>query len=167
MTAAKAASELRWVPVGAGQLALWHRPSRRSFPDIKSSGCTCVVTLLSEPEGASTLGDAARAAGIDWLWLPLPNGDTPTGASRDLLAQGIERLSASLGQGSRILLHCSAGIHRTGMVAYALLRRLGYTRTGALEQIGLMREHTRLGLQEHHLLLGDQLAPPISNSNKQ
>jgi protein tyrosine/serine phosphatase len=35
-------------------------------------------------------------------------------------------MSATLRDGGRIYLHCSAGIHRTGMIAAALLFHLGH-----------------------------------------
>jgi protein-tyrosine phosphatase len=57
-----------------------------------------------------------------------------------------------------MLIHCSAGIHRTGMVAYALLRRRGLSRDDALGVLGEARRHTREGVQERHLRWGDALA---------
>ena len=44
----------------------------------------------------------------------------------------------------RVLIHCTAGIHRTGMVAYSLLRFSGYTQQESLETILLMRKETKV-----------------------
>jgi hypothetical protein len=58
-----------------------------------------------------------------------------------------ERLDA----GRAILIHCSAGIHRTGMIAYALLRWRGHSEDVALAVIAKMRLHTRDGVQRKQL----------------
>lgn len=147
-----------WVTIGAGRLALWHRPSLKHLGAIRDAGCSHVVTLLSEREGARNLGDAMTKAGLAWIWLPMPNSDEPAGAARGTLEEGLAELSHLLDEGHSLLIHCSAGIHRTGMTAYALLRHRGHDREQALAIIGQARAHTRDGVQERHLRWGDDLA---------
>jgi hypothetical protein len=48
-----------------------------------------LVTLLSASEGASALGAAARAAGLEWIWLGLPNAQRPEPPLRDEIAGGL------------------------------------------------------------------------------
>src|SRR4051794_32044689 len=72
-----------WVPVGRGRLALWHRPRLVSIPRLAAAGCTGVLTLLSEREGAQQIGDPVRRAGMVWFWVPVPNGHPPTGELRE------------------------------------------------------------------------------------
>lgn len=67
-----------------------------------------------------------------------------------------DRLEAS----RSILIHCSAGIHRTGMVAYALLRWYGCDEEQALASIGAMRPHTRDGLQRKQIEWGNEAVRP-------
>jgi predicted protein tyrosine phosphatase len=150
--------DLTWVPVGAGRLALWHRPGRKHLTAIRDAGCSHLVTLLSEREGAREIGEAATNAGFTWIWLPLPNSDEPVGAARAILEHGLSELSRLLDEGRALLIHCSAGIHRTGMTAYALLRHRGLDREQALSIIGQSRAHTRDGVQERHLRWGDDLS---------
>lgn len=158
MTAPDGPADFRWVAVGTGRLALWHRPALRQIAVLKQSGCDHLITLLSEREGAATIGAAAKSAGLGWIWLPLPSSDIPTGTARDAVEERLIVISGLLDREASMILHCSAGIHRTGMIAYALLRLRGDTREVALERIGEMRGHTRDGLQHRHLVLGDELA---------
>jgi protein-tyrosine phosphatase len=150
--------DIHWTTIGAGRLALWHRPGRRHFSALHQVGVTHLVTLLSESEGARTIGDQARAAGIGWIWLPLQGAKEPPAGVRPALDAGLAEASNLLDQGASLLIHCSAGIHRTGMFAYALLRHRNQTRDAALSTIEQSRRHTREGLNERHLVWGDNVA---------
>lgn len=145
----------RWVAVGPGRLALWHRPRLRGVPWLPRAGCDRVVTLLSEREGGREIGALVERAGLDWTWIPLPGGRPPTGAPAERVREAIRELSGRLDAGESVLLHCSAGIHRTGMVAYALLRHRGLGPDEALGRIEAMRPVTRAGLLPAHLAWGD------------
>ena len=46
----------------------------------------------------------------------------------------------------RVLVHCAAGIHRTGVVAYSLLRARGFNNTEAMLKIKSIREATYNGV---------------------
>lgn len=150
---------LRWVNVGGGQLALTHRPKLRGMPGLQAEGCVRLATLLSAREGAERIGALAQEAGLAWTWLPLANGQPPTGeeAWREV-ERGLATLATHLSEGERIALHCSAGIHRTGMIAYALLRTLGNTPEQALDAIEKMRPVTRAGLTPPRQRFGDAIA---------
>jgi protein-tyrosine phosphatase len=69
-----------------------------------------------------------------------------------------DRLKDNLEEGHHIYIHCSAGIHRTGMIANALLRYLGYTADESEALIAELRTHTAEGVGEHRLAWGDQFA---------
>lgn len=152
-----------FVPTGSGRLALGHRPKVRALADLKSSGCTHVLTLLSEREGAKSIGAAASSAGLAWVWFPLENGD-PLPAERDPdVRELFDRVERLLGEGSSVLIHCSAGIHRTGMIAYALLRHLGLSKEAALEHLRALRDLTAAGVGDARLAWGDRFAAPAQH----
>jgi protein tyrosine/serine phosphatase len=46
----------------------------------------------------------------------------------------------------KMLIHCSAGVHRTGFVAYLLLRMNGLESEQAFEKLKEMREETYLNV---------------------
>ena len=152
-----------WVPVGSGRLALWHRPGLRAIPYLSRTGCDRVVTLLSAAEGAEEVGAAVETAGLAWSWIPLASGRPPQGGPDRVARAGVRGLLEWLEAGESILLHCSAGIHRTGMIAYAALRSSGCGRAASLRRIAEMRSHTRNGLREAHLIWGEEVAKELAS----
>lgn len=144
-----------WVPVCHGFMAVSHRPKKKIFPTLKLQGCTHLLTLLSEREGAREIGDAAKHAGIEWLWFPLESGD-PLDSAREVEVRSFfEQIRPILESPHHILVHCSAGIHRTGMVTYALLRYLGLEPTEARSKLHEMRPMTADGVGDNRLAWGD------------
>jgi protein-tyrosine phosphatase len=91
---------------------------------MKRAGVTHVTTVLSRSEGAEAVGAAAKRAGIEWLWIDLGSTKTLPDSRRPDVLEALAAMTATLGAGGRIYLHCSAGIHRTGMIAAALLFHL-------------------------------------------
>ncbi len=150
--------DARFIPIGKGRLTLYHRPGAKAFAGLAEQGCTHVVTLLRDTEGAEKIGNAIRARGMQWVWVPVPNGDYPQGEVHERLVQAIPTISRLLDEGASVLIHCSAGIHRTGMLGYGLLRWRGLTQDEALEKIGQMRPQTRDGILPRHIRWGNQLA---------
>jgi len=153
---------LQWVGVGAGKMVLRGRPKHKLIPQLTTLGCSRVVTLLSEREGGKELGEIIQAAGLAWTWLPLSNVRYPEGATQDMLIAALPMLSSYLDNGDAILIHCSAGIHRTGMVAYGLLRWRGYSQAEARAAIAAMRGFTAQGMLPHHFAWGDDLVQQAS-----
>jgi protein-tyrosine phosphatase len=144
-----------WVEVGGGRLWARGRPGMRLVATLPSLGCTRVVTLLAEREGARELGAAVERAGLAWTWLPLDNGRPPPDAVRARLLAGLPAIVDALRAGESVLVHCAAGIHRTGMVTYALLRLLGLPPADAQALLARIRRETFEGMQPHHFALGD------------
>lgn len=142
---------LRWVPIGSGQLALSHRPGQRDLVRLAELGCQRVVTLLSEREGALSVQMAIEAQGLQWTWLPLNNGKYPPPPDSERLRAALPSLSSYLDAGEHVLIHCSAGIHRTGMVSYALLRWRGFTAPQTMELLSQLRAHTHAGIQPRQI----------------
>lgn len=58
--------------------------------------------------------------------------------------------------GSGIYVHCSAGIHRTGMTSYAFLRYMGLSSTEAKTKLNELRPTTREGVGDNRLTWGEQ-----------
>ena len=142
--------DLAWASVGNGRLAVYHRPGRRTAPLLRSSGCSLVVTLLSELEGSQRIGEGVERAGMEWMWLPLRNGSPPKGERHEMIARALPELSRRLDEGQSIMIHCSAGIHRTGMIALSLLRFRGLSEDQGMSIIGQSRRFTFEGIQTKH-----------------
>jgi protein-tyrosine phosphatase len=131
-----------WVAIGGGQLAIGHRPKKK---DIRQLEATHVLTLLSEREGALEIRAATEAAGLIWMWLPLSSGNPAEANEREARTM-LKALRQALMGGAKVFVHCSAGIHRTGMITTALLRSLGMTREESSEVLRDLRHATADGV---------------------
>lgn len=149
---------LQWVDLAGGRLSVGPRPKLRGLGALRDAGATHLATLLSAQEGAEELGAAARAAGLAWVWLPLANGDPPALPRTPELLTALDAWGEVLAGGARIYLHCAAGIHRTGMIAYALMRRLGVAADAARLRLAELRPITASEVGEPRLAWGDRHA---------
>ncbi|RMF88298.1 MAG: hypothetical protein D6739_00300 [Nitrospirae bacterium] len=123
--------------------ALSPRPWRRDLgADLdrlaEVHGVTTLVCLMEDHELAACaierLPEAARERGIDLLRLPIPDGGVPEDpeATRALVAEIVRRARA----GGRVVIHCRGGLGRSGTIAGAVLRSLGW---GAEETLAALR----------------------------
>lgn len=142
---------LTWQPVAGGHLAIGHKPGRKLREQLEAQGCSLVVNLLSPAE--SSASESTRR-----IRLPL-EGAAPPGPERTAeIVAVFERMLAELGEGGRVYLHCSAGLHRTGMIANAFLRWLGYSASDAFGLLGELRPLTAEQVGEERLRWGDGFA---------
>ena len=126
----------------------------------REMGCTHIVTLLKESEHAEKYGKLTTEAGLEWVWLSVPNGKYPQGEIHERIIQAMPVLSQLLDEGNSLLIHCSAGIHRTGTIAYGLLRWRGVESKKAMALIHKMRKQTAEGMMEKRMQWGDDNAQP-------
>lgn len=151
-------SDLHLIPFAGGALGLTHRPRLRNLPAMREAGVTHVVTLLAENEGAQQIGDAVVAAGMTWIWSPMAGASVPGATRTAVLLRVLLDVRDVLAAGGRVVVHCSAGIHRTGMFGYALLRLLGLDAAAARGKLGELRQVTGEGVGELRTAWGDALA---------
>lgn len=132
------------LPEGTpGQVWLGAMPARfepwSSFhQEAQRAGLGTVVCLAPRPELAELSPEyhAALARGglpFRWMNVPMRNfglPEDPAGFRRDIasLAQDVRR-------GEVVLLHCAAGLGRTGTAAACLLKALGVDAEEALERV--------------------------------
>jgi len=157
----KETSTYRFVKVGNGRLSLNHRPRGVDFPHLRELGCTHVVTLLKESEHAERMRTFTEASGMTWFWLPVPNGNYPQGEVHERILAAMPQLSQWLDEGRSLFIHCSAGIHRTGTVAYGLLRWRGLDSEEAMKIIAEIRKETAEGMLQKRRRWGDENARQI------
>lgn len=102
-------------------------------------GATLLVTLLTrrELDGLGGLGRSARALGMAWIHHPIPDMGPP--ASTAAAARLVARLAEHLGSGRTAVIHCLAGLGRTGTVAACLLVTRGLAAGEAVAAVRAIR----------------------------
>ena len=130
-------------PDVAGRLYLHSLPGRvEPFDQCRAAlerhGVTRVVSLLAldeirrkSPDYAEAIG--ARTLPCAWEALPVPDFGVP--ADMDEFAALTRRLAEGVRAGERVLIHCGAGIGRTGLLAVCLLLALGLPLPEAAEAV--------------------------------
>jgi protein-tyrosine phosphatase len=148
---------LTWKPLAGGHLAIGHKPGRKLREQLEQQGCTLIVSLLSHTE--SSANESERR-----IRLPLAGADLPKPERTPEIVATFERMHAALRDGGRLYLHCSAGLHRTGLIANAFLRYLGYSAEDALALLAELRPLTAEQVGEERLRWGDGFARPAQNA---
>lgn len=153
--------KVNWVSVLGGCLAIGHRPGGKMFADLKLLGATHIVTLLSESEGAAEMRRGTNKEGMQWLWFPMSSANPPQEATLADLQHLFISMARLMEQGGKLYLHCSAGIHRTGMITHAFLRAIGMGETQALATLAQLRLETRDCLTPQRLAWSNAYGPTI------
>ncbi len=106
------------------------------------NGYTHIVTLIGEREGASELGIKVTEQNIEWIWLPMENANIKSISPKKFLKYLETVKKITLIPKNNIYIHCSAGIHRTGMITYGVYRLLGYSENESLNILHELRPVT-------------------------
>jgi protein-tyrosine phosphatase len=123
-----------WLSSMPGRFASW----REFEQDARDAGLQMVV-CLTPPDEVQELSPQYHAAiehgGLpcEWLNLPVPNFGVPENPQAFRL--GIERVVQALRAGEPVMMHCAAGMGRTGSAAACVLKALGLPTEEALERV--------------------------------
>ena len=142
-----------WIAFGHHKLAIAGAPGARKLEVwANQARVSDLITLQRHDEMASWLPQECVELGISWHPFPLSGkhmkapGDR--GSLTDLLIWTRYIMEADY-PASHIVVHCSAGLHRTGFAAYLMLRGLGQPSAKAMESIEAMRALTARELVRH------------------
>lgn len=128
------ASGSLWLASMPGRFETWAEFCARS----KAARLALVLCLTPRDEvalGAPAYHRAIVEGTLPFRWLNAPMRNY--GLPEDLPAfqDAIGQVAAALHGGESVLLHCAAGIGRTGTAAACVLKQLGSTKESALERV--------------------------------
>ncbi|MEM7184567.1 MAG: tyrosine-protein phosphatase [Spirochaetota bacterium] len=148
---------LDWLAIRNGWLSIGHRPGKKLVEDLKLQNTSHILTLLAETEGALEVKKFAKQHKIHWLWFPMPSAEPLAGERKQELFALFADIEKILVQSGKLYIHCSAGIHRTGMISYAFLRFLDFSKEKALSKLQQLRLETATNVGKHRVDWGDSL----------
>ena len=131
----------RWVALGQARLTAAGCPSEARLDLWAANGASDVITLQRADEMPAWLPDACLARGLVWHGVPLSGRRLQDPADAASLAR-IPALVGLLDAPRGIVVHCAAGMHRTGLFIYLLMRHAGLSSEMALRRLAQARPIT-------------------------
>eukprot|EP01064_Diplonema_japonicum_P029248 TRINITY_DN4688_c1_g1_i1.p1 TRINITY_DN4688_c1_g1~~TRINITY_DN4688_c1_g1_i1.p1 ORF type:complete len:226 (+),score=62.05 TRINITY_DN4688_c1_g1_i1:55-732(+) len=132
-----------------GGMVLTHFPGKMLACKLRDLGCDVVVTLQKDEEGAQKVKALCGEFSMDWIQIDFWHL-YHSGKSNELFAE-VAKVSSLIRSGKHVAIHCAAGIHRTGMFAYSVLREIGYSSKAATDSLRHLREVTYLRVGRHRI----------------
>lgn len=121
----------------------WSRDLEADVAALRDWGAHVVVTLVEDHElellKVPQLGQAVQTAGMAWRHAPIPDMHAPDERFEALWPTLAAELTEILGRGGRVIVHCRAGLGRTGVVAALLAIELGDTPAQAIWRVRATR----------------------------
>lgn len=138
---------VRWIEV-QGRFRLTQSPCPRGGDELlvdlrklKAEGVDVVVSLLTHDDeiafGLESEGETARSIGLEFVNFPITDHTVPDEPQPAL--ELVDRIVGMLEAGRGVLLHCYAGIGRSGLIAIATLLKTGFDLEDARRRASLAR----------------------------
>lgn len=106
----------------------------QNMADVARLGVTHILDMQIEFDDTAL----AEPYGIVVLWNPIDDDFQPKPA--EIFARGVRFARQALdGEGSKLFVHCAAGVHRAPMMTLAILGSLGWNVEEAMELIEVRR----------------------------
>ena len=131
--------------IGSGTLSVMAKPVsgewiEDEFHGLKMLGIDVIVSLLEHDEerevGLREESNLCSKNGILFVSFPIPDRGLPDTTQARILS---EKLLLEINNGKHIVIHCRAGIGRTGIISGAILKESGLDTNLALELISSSR----------------------------
>jgi len=121
---------------------IWDRDIDKDLERLQNYyGVDLLITLLEEHEfqDLRMFGfiERVKRYDMDHIWFPIPDTSVPRNMSR--FANLITRIIDALSNGQTVVVHCMAGLGRSGLVAASCLTALGLTPAQAISLVRSVR----------------------------
>lgn len=110
----------------------------RSIGEIKwlsLNSFKLIITLTEEPLSKDLISEI-RNEKLHWLWEPIPDFYPPTIGQLNEILKSMIRVEE---RGGKVLVHCEAGLGRTGTVLACYLVLKGFSAEQAIERVRSVR----------------------------
>jgi ADP-ribosyl-[dinitrogen reductase] hydrolase len=121
----------------------WKRSIDFDLMSLCEWGAVAVVCLVEKKElsvmGVPNYFQDIENFGLMFFHFPIKDMSVPEAPFFSAWKLGGKKLKSLISQDSKIVLHCAAGLGRTGMVCASLLKQQGYTPQAAIRKVRAAR----------------------------
>lgn len=134
-----------WVSLLGHDVSVAGAPSQERLQTwIAEHGITDLVTLQRSDEVSSWVNELAHSRDITWHHFPISGKHMRSPSDLPSLFSLLEWTSqlTKESHSRKIVIHCSAGLHRTGVALYLMCRGTGFSHEDALNLVKEVRHMT-------------------------
>lgn len=140
-----------------GEVGIERDGLEQDLATIRAWGATALLSLVEHHElellGITSIGTRAHRVNLDWYHLPIADFQAPGAAFEQGWGKHGQTILARLLNGEPIMLHCLAGLGRTGTIAARILVELGLEPRTAIAQVRQSRSGTIQNPEQERYLL--------------
>ncbi len=136
---------------------LWKRNLLKDFLEIRNWGADALISLNEAQEfqqlGVPEFPEIAQQQDFDWYHLPIQDFSAPDIIFQDAWLKNSEAILEYISNGSKIIIHCAAGLGRTGTFTAKLLTKFGWDPQMAINEVRRVRPGAiERQIQERYIL---------------